>query len=198
LDTVSGTSGSTPGVVGTPSFSFTLAPQTVVAAMGGDTAAYCPLHSLLRGISNPATQANLVLNELRISGYDLPLPEDQLQSNCTFPDCTATGGCRKLGIGSVQLSTEPAMLQRDVLRSLRDVGLDGTGTTVSFLPPPLDLWNPALNRSDWAPTDLLCDIAPGTFRMPALPFTGEDPSHPPQITSAFFPHIGCEEDRAGR
>ena len=156
-----------------PMVSVTLAPQSVVAAMGIDPVYYCPLQSLMQGMSVPLPQTAPALHILRISGFDLPLPTDSLSAGCAVPDCTAMGGCGQLGVRLVHLSTEPAMLQRDVMRWVRDIGLNGPGTTITFPSPPLDLWSPALNRSDWLPTDLLCDIDVARYTLPTLPYADD-------------------------
>ena len=152
--------------------SVTLAPQSVVAAMRSNSAIYCPVHSLMQGLSVPLASTAPYLNKLRISGFDLPLPADSLSAGCALPDCAAMGGCRQLPLGTVTLSTEPAMLQRDVMRWLRNFRLVGSAH-LSFQPPPLALWNPSLNRSDWAPTDLLCDLDIAYYVMPALPYSAD-------------------------
>ena len=164
------------GSVWSSELSVALAPQSVVAAMRSNSAIYCPVHSLMQGLSVPliSSLANVpTLQSLRISGFDLPLPAESLSAGCTFPDCAAMGGCRPFYLQSVTLSTEPAMLQRDVMRSLRDVGFAGASRALSFQPPPLDLWNPALNRSDWVRTDLLCDLDISSYTLPALPFADD-------------------------
>lgn len=60
------------------------------------------------------------------------------------------------------------------MRWLRDFGLgldNNVDSLLSFQPPPGDLWNPALNRSDWIPNDLLCDLNIASLKLPALPWT---------------------------
>ena len=155
------------------SLSFTLAPQSAVAAVGAEPTTYCPLHSVMQGVTASSAQGASALRDLRITGFDQPLPTDPLPSGCAVPDCAAMGGCQKLGLQIAALSTEPIMLQRDVLRWLRDVGLSGPSKSLVFQPPPLDLYNPALNRSDWAPTDLLCDLDLRSYTLPALPYTND-------------------------
>jgi hypothetical protein len=62
----------------TVSASITLAPQSVVAAMGIDLESYCPLHSLLHGLSTTTVStgswypASAYLSNLRIAAFDLP------------------------------------------------------------------------------------------------------------------------------
>ena len=164
-----------PGFLGNATFNdyssslaISLAPQSVVAAMGVDPAAYCPLASLMWALRSITQQS---ITSLRISGFDLPLLTDPPSAGCAVPDCTAMGGCGLLGLQSVSLSTEPALLQRDVMSWLRDLGLDGG--SVAFLPPPAGLWNPALNRSDWIPNDLFCDLTIMSLNLPALPWTAD-------------------------
>lgn len=45
-------------------------------------------------------------------------------------------------------------------------------SSFSFLPPPMDMWHPALNRTDWMPPDLFCDLGVDydKYTLPALPF----------------------------
>ena len=154
---------------------FTLAPQSIAAALGVDLTTFCPLHSLMRGLSAPLEQwgSPRTVPQLTVMGHDQPLLVDPLPPGCALPNCTGPGGCRQLLFHSAVLVTEPAMLQRGVMRWLRDVGLGGSGRALSFIPPPLDLWNPALNRSDWASSDLLCDIDIATITLPALPFAND-------------------------
>ena len=150
----------------------TLAPQSVVAALRRDPLAYCPLHSVMQGMSTPMAEVSPALGSLTIAGHDLPLPVDPLSTGCAWTGCAAMGGCRSV-VSTVTLSTEPAMLQRDVMRWLRDVGLNGGSGSLTFQPPPLGLWSPALNRSDWVPTDLFCDINIASYTLPALPYADE-------------------------
>ena len=154
--------------------SFTLAPQSIAAALGVNQTTFCPLHSLMQGLSAQLDQwqASRTVYQLTVMGHDQPLLVDPLPPGCALPNCSVAGRCGQISVRSAILPIEPAMLQRGVMRWLRDVGLAG-GSALSFQPPPLDLWNPALNRSDWTPTDLLCDLDIGVFTMPALPFAGD-------------------------
>lgn len=108
----------------------TLAPLSIVTAMGANPDAYCPLHSLMNGLSAPLAQARppLTFDFMRISGYDLPLPTAPLPVSCAVLDCAAMGGCRRHTFRSLFLSTEPIMLQRSLMRWLRDIQPEQTST----------------------------------------------------------------------
>jgi hypothetical protein len=67
------------------------------------------------------------------------------------------------------LATEPAMLQRNVLTYLNDMGLRGSYSAVAYVGPTLGIWNPALNVSSWVQPDLFCSSYLSSVTMPALP-----------------------------
>ena len=113
-----------------------------------------------------------------MDAYDLPSALDS-PSNCAVPDCSVggafgAGGCRDVlygGYVSVSLATEPPLLQRPFMRWLSLVGFSGPSMDLAMQAPTFALWNPALNRSDWAPQNLLCDLNVRNIVMPALPYT---------------------------
>ena len=152
-----------------------LAPHSLALALTGVAAAdYCPLQSLIRGLAfSSASTSGFTgtITSLTVDAYDLPSPLDSPASNCVIPDCSSTGpfagGCRSL-LAASTLPVEPPMLQRAFMRWLNFVGLR---QQLVMQGPTFGLWNPALNRSDWVPADLLCDVDVNHITMPALPYT---------------------------
>lgn len=142
-----------------------LAPQTALASV-----AYCPVHSLLTAVARAATVGQLmILPTFAIRAYDLPSPAQQAATCGPLPQCV---GCRQILTAASEVLTvvsiEPALMQRDLVRFLAQAGV----SSLTFAPPPMQLWNAALNQSNWVDPQLFCDTGFNApfLAMPALPF----------------------------
>jgi hypothetical protein len=185
---LAGTAWSTPQQDGTKSTQgtllVTLAPLAIAKILAGvtDSTSYCPTHSLLRLMSVPLSKTTPWLNHLgrlTVRGYDLPTPT--ASSSCIVTDCSAVGGCWQVLGYADTVTLTPAHLQREIVAALNSLQM---GNNLAYQDPAYQLWNPALNTSNWVDVNLLCDAYVTGLTLPALPYTdggsfGAQMSFPP-------------------